>query len=32
MQHRLIAGHGLLAQSSGKEPQRHLVIRPEALE
>ncbi len=29
MQHRLIAGRGLLAQSTGKEPQRHLVIVPE---
>ncbi|BCR06238.1 single-stranded DNA-binding protein [Desulfuromonas versatilis] len=28
MQHRLIAGRGLLAESSGKEPKRHLVIRP----
>ena len=28
MQHRLIAGHGLLAESTGREPQRHLVIRP----
>jgi stage III sporulation protein SpoIIIAA len=28
MQHRLIAGRGLLARSAGKEPQRHLVIRP----
>ncbi len=28
MQHRLIAGHGLLAESAGKEPNRHLVIRP----
>jgi predicted RNA-binding protein Jag len=28
MQHRIIAGRGLLAQSTGKEPQRHLVIRP----
>jgi len=27
MQHRLIAGRGLLAESTGKEPQRHLVIR-----
>jgi stage III sporulation protein SpoIIIAA len=29
MQHRLIAGRGLLAESTGKEPQRHLVIRQE---
>lgn len=28
MQHRLIAGHGLLAESVGREPRRHLVIRP----
>jgi stage III sporulation protein SpoIIIAA len=28
MQHRLIAGHGLLGESEGKEPRRHLVIRP----
>ncbi len=28
MQHRQIAGRGLLAESIGKEPQRHLVIRP----
>ena len=28
MQHRIIAGRGLLAQSTGKEPKRHLVIRP----
>ncbi|MCM2358658.1 MAG: hypothetical protein NDI77_10960 [Geobacteraceae bacterium] len=28
MQHRLIAGHNLVAQSSGREPQRHLVIYP----
>ncbi|MGE4543210.1 MAG: R3H domain-containing nucleic acid-binding protein [Pedobacter sp.] len=28
MQHRMIAGHGLLAESTGREPQRHLVIRP----
>ncbi|WP_298435163.1 R3H domain-containing nucleic acid-binding protein [Geobacter sp.] len=27
MQHRLIAGHGLVAESSGREPERHLVIR-----
>lgn len=27
MQHRLIAGHGLLGESEGKEPRRHLVIR-----
>ena len=27
MQHRIIAGRGLLAESSGKEPRRHLVIR-----
>jgi stage III sporulation protein SpoIIIAA len=28
MQHRLIAGRGLLAESTGKEPKRHLIIRP----
>jgi len=28
MQHRLIAGHGLVAESEGREPERHLVIRP----
>jgi stage III sporulation protein SpoIIIAA len=28
MQHRIIAGRGLLAQSTGKEPKRRLVIRP----
>ncbi|RNC64157.1 MAG: single-stranded DNA-binding protein, partial [Desulfuromonadales bacterium] len=28
MQHRLIAGHGLVAESTGREPERHLVIRP----
>jgi len=28
MQHRLIAGRGLLAESTGREPDRHLVIRP----
>jgi predicted RNA-binding protein Jag len=28
MQHRIIAGRGLLAQSTGKEPRRRLVIRP----
>jgi hypothetical protein len=28
MQHRLIAGRGLLAQSTGREPKRHLVIQP----
>ena len=27
MQHRIITGRGLLAQSTGKEPNRHLVIR-----
>jgi stage III sporulation protein SpoIIIAA len=27
MQHRLIAGRGLLAESTGREPHRHLVIR-----
>jgi stage III sporulation protein SpoIIIAA len=27
MQHRLIAGRGLLAESTGREPERHLVIR-----
>jgi hypothetical protein len=30
MQHRLIAGRGLVAESIGKEPKRHLVIRPSA--
>lgn len=30
IQHRLIAGYGLLAESAGREPQRHLVIRPDA--
>lgn len=30
MQHRLIAGRGLLAESEGKEPHRHLVIRGQA--
>ena len=28
MQHRIIAGHNLLAQSTGREPLRHLVIYP----
>jgi stage III sporulation protein SpoIIIAA len=28
MQHRLIAGRGLLAESTGREPRRHLIIRP----
>ncbi|MBE0598604.1 MAG: single-stranded DNA-binding protein [Desulfuromonadales bacterium] len=28
LQHRLIAERGLLAESSGREPRRHLVIRP----
>jgi stage III sporulation protein SpoIIIAA len=28
MQHRIIAGRGLVAESTGKEPKRHLVIRP----
>jgi len=28
MQHRIIDGHHLAAQSSGKEPQRHLVVYP----
>jgi stage III sporulation protein SpoIIIAA len=28
MQHRIIAGRQLAAQSAGKEPQRHLVIYP----
>lgn len=28
MQHRIIAGHRLMAISSGREPDRHLVIQP----
>jgi stage III sporulation protein SpoIIIAA len=28
MQHRIISGHGFLAQSTGREPKRHLVIFP----
>lgn len=28
MQHRLISGHGFLAVSTGREPNRHLVIYP----
>jgi stage III sporulation protein SpoIIIAA len=32
MQHRIIAGRGLVAESTGKEPMRHLVIRPGAKE
>lgn len=28
MQHRIIAGHRLMAVSSGREPDRHLVIYP----
>ncbi|BDV43755.1 hypothetical protein GURASL_26780 [Geotalea uraniireducens] len=28
LQHRIIAGHGLVAQSRGREPERHLVIYP----
>lgn len=28
MQHRIISGHGYLAQSTGREPKRHLVIYP----
>ncbi|HEY3307790.1 MAG TPA: R3H domain-containing nucleic acid-binding protein [Desulfuromonadaceae bacterium] len=28
MQHRIISGQGLLAQSMGREPKRHLVIYP----
>jgi stage III sporulation protein SpoIIIAA len=31
VQHRLIASRGLLAESVGKEPKRHLVISPPAL-
>ena len=27
MQHRIISGHGLVAESVGREPERHLVIR-----
>ena len=27
MQHRMIAGHGLVAESVGREPGRHLVVR-----
>ena len=28
MQHRIISGHGFMSQSSGREPDRHLVIFP----
>ena len=28
MQHRIIAGRSLVAESTGKEPERHLVIQP----
>jgi len=28
LQHRLIAGRHLLAESTGREPERHLVIYP----
>ncbi len=28
MQHRIVSGHGLPARSSGREPDRHLVIYP----
>ena len=28
LQHRIVTGRNLLAQSSGREPQRHLVIYP----
>lgn len=28
MQHRIISGQGFMAQSSGREPDRHLVIYP----
>ena len=28
MQHRIIAGHRLMAMSTGREPERHLVIYP----
>jgi len=28
MQHRIISGHGFMAQSTGREPKRHLVIFP----
>jgi len=28
MQHRIISGYGFLAQSIGREPDRHLVIQP----
>lgn len=28
MQHRIISGYGFLAQSTGREPERHLVIQP----
>jgi stage III sporulation protein SpoIIIAA len=28
MQHRMIAGQGLVAESVGREPERHLVIHP----
>ena len=27
MQHRMISGHGLVAESVGREPSRHLVVR-----
>jgi stage III sporulation protein SpoIIIAA len=30
MQHRMIAGHGLVAESVGREPDRHLVVRTPA--
>jgi len=32
MQHRIISGRGLVAESTGREPTRHLVIRPGAEE
>lgn len=32
MQHRIISGHGFLAQSSGREPNRYLVIQPSVQE
>lgn len=32
LQHRIIAGHGLVAQSRGREPERHLVIYPSEAE
>ena len=28
LQHRIVTGRNLVAQSSGREPQRHLVVYP----